>query len=91
MLTPNAGINKSSADESNAGLANNGRGDISTPGSSLFIIGRDPFSAIRRGRQVFQRKFTKNQGFGPRFNDASTGDLNDPSRAALGSRPGASL
>jgi hypothetical protein len=45
MLTPNAGINKSSADESNAGLANNGRGDISTPGSSLFIIGRDPFRA----------------------------------------------
>src|SRR5260370_18578865 len=86
-ITSNAGINKSFADESNAGLANNGRGGISTPGSSLFIIGRDPFRAIRRGRQVFQRKFTKNQGFGPRVNDASTGDLNGPARAGLGSRP----
>jgi hypothetical protein len=83
-LTPNAGINKSFADESNAGLPNDGRGDISTPGSSLFIIGRDPFRAIRRGRQIFQRKFTKNQGFGPRVNDGSTGDLNDPSQAGLG-------
>jgi hypothetical protein len=83
-LTPNAGINKSFADESNAGLPNDGRGDISTPGSSLFIIGRDPFRAIRRGRQVFQRKFTKNQGFGPRVNDGSTGDLNDSSQAGLG-------
>jgi hypothetical protein len=33
---------------------------------------------------VFQRKFTKNQGFGPRVNDGSTGDLNDSSQAALG-------
>jgi hypothetical protein len=39
-----------------------GRGDVSTPGSSLFIIGRDPFRAIRRGRQVFQRKFLLREG-----------------------------
>jgi hypothetical protein len=53
-LTPNAGINKSFADESNAGSSNDGRGDISTPRSSLFIIGRDPFRAIRRGRHPAQ-------------------------------------
>jgi len=46
-----------------------------TPGSSLSIIERDPFRAVRRGRQIFQRKFTKEQGQGPRVNDASTGDL----------------
>ena len=40
-----------------------------TPNSSLFIIARDPFRAIRRGRQLFQRKFTVAQGFGPRVND----------------------
>jgi Di-haem oxidoreductase, putative peroxidase len=83
-LTPLAGISKSFADEANAGLPNDGRGDLSTPGSSLFIIGRDPFRAIRRGRQVFQRKFTKNQGFGPRVNNDSMGDLNNPSQAGLG-------
>jgi Di-haem oxidoreductase, putative peroxidase len=45
-----------------------------TPDSSRFIIGRDPFRAIRRGRQVFQRKFTVAQGVGPRVNDGS-GDI----------------
>src|SRR5260370_15071541 len=68
--TPNAGINKSFADEIGAG-----RGSIMTPGSSLFIIERDPFRAVRRGRQIFQRKFTREQGQGPRVNDTSTGDL----------------
>jgi Di-haem oxidoreductase, putative peroxidase len=82
--TVNAGINKSFADEANSFLANDGRGDVSTPGSSLFIINRDPFRAIRRGRQIFQRKFTRDQGQGPRVNDASTGDLNDPAQASLG-------
>ena len=32
-----------------------GRGDINTFDSSLFIIKRDPFRSIRRGRQIFQR------------------------------------
>ena len=36
-----------------------GRGDWTTPDSSSFIIARDPFRAIRRGRQLFQRKFTR--------------------------------
>ena len=68
--TPNAGINKSFEDEIGAG-----RGSIMTPGSSLFIIERDPFRAVRRGRQIFQRKFTREQGQGPRVNETSTGDL----------------
>jgi hypothetical protein len=73
--TVSAGINKSFADEANAFLPNDGRGDTLTPGSSLFIINRDPFRAVRRGRQLFQRKFTREQGHGPRVNNDSTGDL----------------
>jgi len=66
----NAGINKSLSDEVGAG-----RGDVMTPGSSVFIINRDPFRSIRRGRQLFQRKFTHAQGQGPNEGDGS-GDLN---------------
>ena len=40
-----------------------------TPDSSLYIIARDPFRSIRRGRQLFQRKFTRAQGVGPLFGD----------------------
>ena len=65
----NEGINKSLAEEIGAG-----RGDTVTPGSSLFTISRDPFRAIRRGRQLFQRKFTREQGQGPRSGDGS-GDI----------------
>ena len=66
----NAGINKSLVDEIGAG-----RGDVMTPGSSVFIINRDPFRSIRRGRQLFQRKFTHAQGQGPNEKDG-VGDLN---------------
>lgn len=62
-LSPNVaneGIAKSFTDEIGAG-----RGDIFTPNSSAFIIARDPFRAIRRGRQLFQRKFNAPQGHGP--------------------------
>ena len=59
-----AGIRKSLADQ-----IGTGRGDIHTPGSSLYIIGRDPFRSIRRGRNLFQRKFTLSQGMGPRNGD----------------------
>ena len=38
------------------------RGDWYTPESSSFIISRDPFRAIRRGRQLFQRKFSLVEG-----------------------------
>jgi hypothetical protein len=67
--TENAGIQKSLEEQIGAG-----RGDVMTSNSSLFIIGRDPFRAIRRGRQVFQRKFTVAQGVGPRINDG-IGDI----------------
>jgi hypothetical protein len=62
--TPNAegaGIQKSLAAQVGAG-----RGDVFTPDSSLFLIARDPFRSVRRGRQLFQRKFTSLQGLGPR-------------------------
>jgi hypothetical protein len=65
-----AGIAKSLADQIGAG-----RGDVMTPGSSTFIIRRDPFRSIRRGRQLFQRKFTRAQGHGPGFGDGA-GDIN---------------
>ncbi|MBI3799444.1 MAG: thiol oxidoreductase-like protein [Deltaproteobacteria bacterium] len=65
----NEGIAKTLSEENGAG-----RGDILTPNSSLFIINRDTFRAIRRGRQLFQRKFTQAEGQGPRLDDG-TGDL----------------
>jgi len=65
----NAGIQKSFQDEVGTGV-----GDVLTPGSSTFIIKRDPARAIRRGRQIFQRKFTLAQGQGPRHGDG-VGDI----------------
>ncbi len=67
--TAGAGIAKSLPQEIGAG-----RGDVMTPESSSFIIARDPFRSIRRGRQLFQRKFLRVQGLGPTSND-SVGDL----------------
>jgi mono/diheme cytochrome c family protein len=52
-----------------------GRGTDSTPGSSLYLIARDPFRAIRRGRQLFQRKFTRDEGQGPGVGNGR-GDIN---------------
>jgi len=65
----NAGINKSLTEEIGAG-----HGDVMTSDSSVFIIKRDPFRGIRRGRQLFMRKFTQAQGQGPRFLDG-IGDI----------------
>jgi Di-haem oxidoreductase, putative peroxidase len=60
-----------------------GQDNIFTPGSSFYIIARDPARAIRRGRQLFQRKFTADQGVGPRVNDNSTGNIqNNPAFGA---------
>ena len=56
---PGGAINKSFAQQIGAG-----RGDTSPSNTSLFIIKRDPFRAVRRGRQIFQRKFTVAQGWG---------------------------
>lgn len=67
--TVNAGIHKSLQDQIGAG-----RGDVDTVASSLYIIKRDPFRSIRRGRNLFQRKFTVSQGFGPRTGDG-IGDI----------------
>jgi hypothetical protein len=61
---PGGAINKSLQQEIGAG-----RGDQFTPDTSIFIIRRDPFRAIRRGRQIFQRKFRFAQGLGPLTND----------------------
>lgn len=58
------GINKSLQQEIGAG-----RGNVMTPDSSIFIIKRDPFRSVRRGRQLFQRKFTRLQGQGPNEGD----------------------
>ncbi|MGJ8663395.1 MAG: di-heme oxidoredictase family protein [Marinicella sp.] len=52
-----------------------GHGDVETFGSAVFLIKRDPARSIRRGRQLFQRKFTLAEGHGPRVNDFSTGDI----------------
>ena len=66
----NFGIAKSLTQEIGAGV-----GDWTTPDSSSFIIARDPFRAIRRGRQLFQRKFLRSQGHGPLAHDG-VGDIN---------------
>lgn len=78
--TPNAaaaGIKKSLTQQIGAG-----RGDPFTPNSSAYLIARDPFRAIARGRQLFQRKFTRAQGLGPRKHDG-IGDIGlDPAVGA---------
>lgn len=66
--SPNFGIAKSYVQQIGAG-----RGDINTPDSSMFIIKRDPFRAVRRGRQIFQRKFTRAQGSGPGVGEGANG------------------
>ena len=63
------GLAKSLAKQSGTG-----RGDLYTWGSSMYIIRRDPFRSIRRGRQLFQRKFTRAEGLGPRTDDG-IGDI----------------
>jgi Di-haem oxidoreductase, putative peroxidase len=70
---PNAakdGINKSLEQQIGAG-----RGDWMKPDSASFLIARDPFRSIRRGRQIFQRKFTRLQQQGPGVQDG-VGDIN---------------
>lgn len=76
--TSNAGIKKSLEEQIGAG-----RGNIDTPNSSLYLIKRDPFRSIVRGRQLFQRKFTVAQGFGPRTGDG-IGDIETDSTIGAG-------
>ena len=68
--TINEGIHKSFAQEIGTGT-----GDPLTVDSSRFIIARDPFRSLRRGRQLFQRKFTRAQGQGPLTGDGA-GNIN---------------
>src|SRR5437763_6712580 len=68
--TANAGIHKSLLNEIGAG-----RGNVMTPESAVFMLNRDAFRCIRRGRQLFQRKFTHLQGQGPGEKDGY-GDIN---------------
>lgn len=73
QVTPNVPggqIGKSLAQQVGAG-----HGDELTPGSAVYLIKRDPARSIRRGRQLFQRKFTEAQGQGPRVSDSSTGNI----------------
>lgn len=60
-----------------------GRGDEFTSGSSIYLVKRDPARSVRRGRQLFQRKFTLGQGLGPRQSHDSVGDIhNNPALGA---------
>ena len=61
-----------------------GQGDIMTPGSSAYLIKRDPARAIRRGRQLFQRKFSLFEGLGPRVNANASGDITEVRRLGAG-------
>ena len=62
-----------------------GHGDETTFGSAVYLIKRDPARSIRRGRQLFQRKFTAGQGLGPRVNFHSTGDITQNRALGAGS------
>jgi Di-haem oxidoreductase, putative peroxidase len=80
-LAPNTakvGILKSLQSEIGAG-----RGDVMTPTSSAFLIQRDPFRSVRRGRQLFQRKFTSLQGRGSVSGDGS-GDISSNNSIGAG-------
>ena len=83
-LTPNAaneGVAKSLAQQIGAG-----RGNVNTVDSSIYIIKRDPARSVRRGRQLFQRKFSVFQGLGPRTSDGVGGNI--ARRCQPGRRPG---
>src|SRR5215469_7385154 len=78
--TANEGINKSLVEE-----IGQGRGSETMPDSSMYIIKRDPFRAVRRGRQLFQRKFVRAEGQGrAKFDGDQSIDLNNGLGAGLG-------
>ncbi len=68
--------------EAEQGTSPNDHGNANLVGSSTFIIKRDPARAIRRGRQLFQRKFTVAQGQAPTTNDGLGSSGADVSRSA---------
>jgi hypothetical protein len=75
-----AGIGRSLA--SQAGPSPNDHGNTLLADSSGYLIARDPARAIRRGRQIFQRKFTFAQGNGPLTDDGLGSTGADLSRSA---------
>jgi hypothetical protein len=75
-----AGINLSF--DAEKGTSPNDHGSVDQAGSSRFIISRDPARAVRRGRQLFQRKFQIAQGNGPTTNDGIGSSGADVSRSA---------
>lgn len=75
-----AGIGRSLADQ--AGPTPDTHGDVLTPNSSRYLISRDPARSIRRGRQIFQRKFTVAQGQAPLTDDGLGSCGADASRCA---------
>ena len=78
--TANEGIAKTLAEE--IGM---GRGSETQPDSSLYNIKRDPFRAVRRGRQLFQRKFIRAEGQGRvSFDGELKLDVNNALGAGLG-------
>ncbi len=68
--------------EAEQGTSPDDHGAVDLAGSSRFIISRDPARAVRRGRQLFQRKFTVAQGNGPLTNDGIGSSGADVSRSA---------
>lgn len=69
---PNSCVAKSLSDQ-----IGSGHGDSETAGSAVYLVKRDPARSIRRGRQLFQRKFSFEEGLGPRVNMTSSGDIVD--------------
>ena len=76
----NAGIGLSFVAQQ--GTSPNDHGTVNIAGSSRFIISRDPARAVRRGRQLFQRKFQIAQGNGPTTDDGVGSSGADVSRSA---------
>ena len=86
----NGGINRALVNGSYPTEVGDGRLG-SDQNTSLNVIRFDPFRAIRRGRQLFERKFSRIEGQGPLSNDGF-GDIENDSASAPGSQtvvPGA--
>jgi hypothetical protein len=69
-----------------------GPGNIDTFPTARYLIARDPARAIRRGRNLFQRKFKHMEGAGPRTNDGNgPPEQEDPSAPIFENSVGAGL
>lgn len=69
-----------------------GPGDVNTFPTARYIIARDPARAVRRGRNLFQRKFKHSEGNGPRTRDGNgPPEQDDPSAPIFENSVGAGL